>query len=81
MNNKAFALYVYQRSVASSQHLPPKLNFAGRWSGADLVMDDKGTVASTFLADGSLNPKPGGPGPARAATFTETQWWFRPCGS
>jgi len=80
MNNKAFTLYTWQRGTWSTQHLPPKLNLVGRWVGPNLVMDDGGTTESAFLADGSLNPRPGAPGPKRSVTFVETQWWFgRPC--
>ncbi len=80
MNNKSFTLYTWQRGAWSTQHLPPKLNLVGRWVGPNLVMDDKGTIASAFLADGSLNPRPGAPGPNRAVTFVESQWWFgHPC--
>ena len=82
MNDKPFTLYTWQRGVLSTQHLPPKLNFTGRWSGPDLVMEDKGTLASAFLPDGSLNPHPGTRGPSRAVTFVETNWWLgRPCSS
>jgi hypothetical protein len=60
--------------------LPPKLNLVGRWVGPNLVMDDKGTIASAFLADGALNPRAGAPGPNRAVTFVESQWWYgHPC--
>jgi hypothetical protein len=80
MNNKSFTLYTWQRGAWSTQHLPPKLNLVGRWVGPNLVMDDKGTTASAFLADGTLNPRPGAPGPNRAVTFVESQWWFgHPC--
>jgi hypothetical protein len=78
MNDKAFTLYLYKRSLGSSQHLPPKLQFNGRWVGPNLVMEDKGTVGASFLADGSLNPRPGAPGPAQRITFTETRRWFGP---
>ena len=81
MNNKPFSLYTYRRNPGASLHSPPKLDFTGRWVGPALVMDDQGTTASAFLADGSLNPKPGAPGPARPVTFTEMQWWLSPCDS
>lgn len=80
MNDKAFTLYLYKKSVGSSQHILPKLRFDGRWVGPTLVMEDKGTVSTTFLADGSLNPRPGATGPTQRITFVETRWWFaRPC--
>jgi hypothetical protein len=80
MDNKPFTLYAYRRNALSTQHLPPKLDFAGRWVGPNLVMEDKGTMASAFLVDGSLNPRPAGPGTTRAAvTFVENRWWFSPC--
>lgn len=80
MNNKSFALYTWQRETWSAKHLPPKLSLVGHWMGPSLVMDDTGTIASAFLQDGSLNPRPGPPGPKRAITFVETPWWFgRPC--
>src|SRR5262249_19070336 len=57
MNNEAFSLYTWQRGAWSTEHRPPKLDFAGRWVGPNLVMEDKGTVASAFLEDGSLSPR------------------------
>jgi hypothetical protein len=80
MNNKSLTFYTWQRGTWSNQHLPPKLKLVGRWVGPNLVMDDDGTTASAFLVDGTLNPRPGTPGPKRVVTFVETQWWFgRPC--
>ena len=80
MNDKAFTLRVWQRDTWSTQHLPPKLTFSGRWIGPKLVMDDAGSTASAFLQDGSLNPRPGAAGPRRPVTFVETQWVFgNPC--
>jgi hypothetical protein len=80
MDNKPFSLYTYQRHAGSSVHVPPKLDFAGGWVGPNLVMEDKGTTTSAFLVDGSLNPRPGTPGPTRAITFVESRWWFgNPC--
>ena len=81
MDGKPFTLYMYQRHPGSTVHVPPKLDFAGRWVNANLVMDDKGTTMSAFLPDGSLNDRPGAPGPTRAVTFVETRWWFQPCRS
>jgi hypothetical protein len=81
MDNKPFTLYAYRRNAGSTQHLPPKLDFVGRWVGPNLVMEDQGTIASAFLADGSLNPRSVGHGPARAVTFVESRWWFSPCGA
>ncbi len=81
MDDKPFTLYAYRRRVGSTQHLPPKLDFVGRWVGPNLVMQDKGTTAAAFLVDGSLSPRPGAAGPARPVTFVEKRWWFgRPCG-
>jgi hypothetical protein len=81
MNNKDFRLYTWQRTAWSTAHQPPKLEFTGRWVGPSLVMDDKGSTARAFQADGSLNPRPGAPGPRQPITFVETQWWFgSPCG-
>ncbi len=80
MNNRPFRLYTWQRTAWSPEHLPPKLNLTGRWVGPNLVMNDGGTTAAAFLADGSLNPKPGAPGPQQTITLVETQWWFgNPC--
>jgi hypothetical protein len=82
MNNRAFGLYTWQRQFWSSTHRPPKLDFTGRWAGPNLVLDDKGTVERAFRPDGSLNPKPGAPGPKQPITFVETHWWFgSPCGT
>jgi hypothetical protein len=80
MDDKPFGLYFYQRRAGSSVHLPPRLNFAGRWVGPNLVMEDEGSTMSAFLVDGSLNLRPRTPGPTRAITFVETRWWFgNPC--
>ncbi len=80
MDNKPFSLYMYQRGVWSSQHLPPRVEFTGRWMGPNLVMNDKGTMDSAFSPDGSVKSRPGARGTAQAITFTETQWWVgRPC--
>ncbi len=80
MNNEAFTLYLYKRSVGSSLHNPPKLRFDGRWVGPNLVMEDKGTVSASFRVDGSLNPHSAGPGPTQQITFAEHQWWYgHPC--
>jgi len=82
MNNRDFTLYTWQRTAWSTQHLPPKLDFAGRWVGPNLVMDDKGSTVSAFLADGTLNPHPGARGPKQPITFVETSWWLgSPCGT
>jgi hypothetical protein len=80
MNNKDFTLYTWQRHAWSTQHLPPKLDFAGRWVGPNLVMDDKGSTAAAFLSDGTPNPRPGARGPKQPVTFVETSWWLgSPC--
>jgi hypothetical protein len=81
MDNKPFVLYAYRRHPGSTGHVAPKLDFTGRWAGPNLIMQDKGTIASAFLEDGSLNPRPGGPGPTRDVTFVETRWWLSPCGA
>ena len=80
MNNKSFTLDTWRKETWSAKHLPPKLSLVGHWMGPSLIMDDTGTIASAFLQDGSLNPRPGPPGLKRAITFVETPWWFgRPC--
>jgi hypothetical protein len=41
-------------------------------------MNDEGSIAEAFLADGSLSSKPAGAHAkenAIAITFTETTWW------
>ena len=82
MNERPFTLYTWQRRTWSTERLPPKLAFVGHWVGPNLVMQDKGTTASVILPDGSLNPRPGAPGPTRDILFVETRCWFgRPCGS
>jgi hypothetical protein len=82
MNNESFSLHTWHRTYTSTEHLPPKLSLVGRWVGDTLVMEDKGTAAAAFLADGSLAPQRGKPGASSAITFVETQWWFgRPCPS
>jgi len=58
----------------------PRLNFSGQWMGANLVMDDEGSIAGAFLPDGNLSPDSkvahSNTG-AMAITFHETPWeWF-----
>jgi hypothetical protein len=58
----------------------PQLNFSGQWVGANLVMDDEGSIAGAFLPDGNLSPDSkvahSNTG-AIAITFHETPWeWF-----
>jgi hypothetical protein len=58
----------------------PRLNFSGSWVGPNLQMDDEGTLAQAFLADGTLSPAPGGAhlkDKAVPITFTEISWWWR----
>jgi hypothetical protein len=59
----------------------PRLVFTGKWVGADLVMNDEGSIARAFLPDGNPNPDPKTSHPTGAAlpiTFHETTWgWLR----
>jgi hypothetical protein len=59
----AFNLRVFRRPrfalSINSVVAPPRLQFAGRWRGADLVMDDQGSFNRAFNPDGTLNPNPG----------------------
>jgi len=69
-----------------SADLRPRLVFTGQWSGADLIMNDEGSIARAFLPDG--NPSPDfkalhASGTALPIIFHETTWgWLRrDCGN
>jgi hypothetical protein len=88
MDGHSFRLYASNRPFFASvtgDHRP-RLNFSGSWVGPNLQMDDEGTIAQAFLADGSLSPGPGLGGShikekAVPITFTETSsWWRGSCG-
>ena len=81
MNNQAFTLNTYTRGVFSTQHDGPKLRLTGRWNGANLILNDGGSLAGAFAPDGGLIAHPVTPaGAGKAITFAETDWWFGdPC--
>lgn len=84
-NAVAFDLYTdgdkALAGIVASGPPPPRLDFTGRFEGPDLVMDDRGTLATAFLADGSLNPRPGPRQAARGIAFRERYWLIgNPCG-
>jgi hypothetical protein len=57
----------------------PKLNFSGSWEGPDLRMNDEGSIARAFLADGSLSSGASGfhgKEDGIAITFHEASWWW-----
>lgn len=50
--------YVWTWKLMSYAHQNPRLEFMGRWHGAELSGDDHGTVARNFLADGTVYSGP-----------------------
>lgn len=81
MDGHSFHLYATNRPFFASLtgDRPPRLNFSGSWVGPNLRMDDEGTIAQAFLADGSLSSSSGGAHLKEKAvpiTFTETSWWW-----
>jgi hypothetical protein len=88
MDGHSFRLYASNGPffVSVTGDHRPRLNFSGSWVGPNLQMDDEGTIAQAFLADGSLSPGPGLGGShikekAVPITFTETSsWWRGSCG-
>lgn len=79
----AFYLQAFRRPrfalSTNSMVAPPRLQFAGHWRGADLVMDDQGSFRDAFNADGALNPNARAvplPTSAIPITFTEHYWGF-----
>ena len=59
-NGKAFHLslssWPWYWNFTGTYDRRPVLEFRGRWQNPDLVMDDGGTLAGAFLADGALSP-------------------------
>jgi hypothetical protein len=85
MDGQPFRLRAYARSTfwgfSAQTYQPPRLTFAGQWSGDELVMTDEGSFDRAFEKDGSLIAHPTGrrvTGGGLPVTFTETAWWFRP---
>ena len=82
MDGHAFHLSAHHRPVFSgvTGDYRPRLNFSGKWDGADLKMNDEGSIAQAFLPDGNLSPGASGSHAKESAvpiTFSETSWWFR----
>ena len=80
MDGHAFSLHAYHRPFFADLggDRRPRLEFAGAWVGPNLQMNDEGTLAKAFLADGNVAPA-SGPHPKEVAvpiTFTETGWWI-----
>ena len=80
MDGHAFHLSAYQRPAFANftGDRPPRLEFAGQWTGPNLQLNDEGTLSQAFLADGSLNSKPSAANAKENAvpiTFVETTWW------
>lgn len=80
MDGHAFHLSAYHRPAFASAtgDRRPRLEFAGSWAGANLQMNDEGSIAQAFLPDGALSSGKGGSqagGNAVPITFTETSWW------
>jgi hypothetical protein len=81
MDGHAFHLSAYHRPAFSSLtgDRRPRLNFSGSWEGANLKMNDEGSIAQAFLADGNLSSGVGASHAKESAvpiTFTETTWWI-----
>jgi hypothetical protein len=81
MDGHAFQLSTYNQPAFSSPtgDRRPKLDFSGQWVGPDLKMNDEGSIAQAFLADGSLSSETSSShakGSAIPITFTETTWWW-----
>jgi hypothetical protein len=81
MDRHAFHLSAYHRPIFAglTGDRRPKLNFSGQWVGPDLQMNDEGSIAQAFLADGTLSTEPRGLHAKENAipiTFTETTWWW-----
>jgi hypothetical protein len=79
MDGHAFHLSAYHRPIFSSltEDRRPRLSFSGRWVGANLQMNDEGSIAQAFLPDGSLSA---GDSHAKESAipinFTEATWWW-----
>jgi hypothetical protein len=81
MDEHSFQLSIYNQPAFSSPtgDRRPKLNFSGQWVGPDLKMNDEGSIAQAFLADGSLGSGASSShakGSATPITFTETTLWW-----
>jgi hypothetical protein len=83
MDGHSFRLSAYHRPFFADfgGDRRPRLEFSGAWAGPNLQMNDEGSLSQAFLADGSLNAKPGGGSHVKDGavpiTFTETSWWGR----
>jgi hypothetical protein len=54
-DGEKISLYVHRLNVPRRPtNNPPELKFAGQWQNPKLVMDDQGTIAQAFGADGSV---------------------------
>jgi hypothetical protein len=81
MDGHAFSFSAYNLPAFASltDDRRPRLFFSGQWVGPDLKMNDEGSIAPAFLADGSLSSRPGLSRSTENAvpiTFTETTWWL-----
>jgi hypothetical protein len=80
MDGHAFSFSAYHRPAFASLSgdRRPRLIFSGQWVGPDLKMNDEGSIARAFLADGSLSSATNASRAIEAAipiTFSETTWW------
>jgi hypothetical protein len=81
MDGHEFHLSAYHQPAFASVggDRRPSLEFSGRWAGADLEMNDEGSLGRAFLPDGGLSPK-SNLANAKAEgvpiRFTETGWWW-----
>ena len=61
-NGKEMLIEVYRRpwnwSFGGTWDHRPRLTLRGRWQNPDLVMNDGGTLAASFLTDGRLDDSP-----------------------
>ena len=81
MDDQPFHFRVWRRppggGVTADLVGPPRLEFAGRWQGPNLVMDDQGSVGRAFNPDATLNPRAlrwETRAQAVAVTFAEQNW-------
>ncbi|MGO4712915.1 hypothetical protein [Bradyrhizobium sp. 2TAF24] len=76
MNGHALSFSLANRPVGwwiqgSYETWRPRLLLRGRWTNPDLLLDDDGTLAREFAADGRLNAHPGAVGPVAHGALRE----------
>lgn len=73
----------FSAALSTYGSAPPHVFLYGHWVGADLVLNDRGSLAHNFHADGSLDEQATHAGPETSGitfTFHEGHWWpFHAC--